>query len=147
MNDKAMTADILLLHRAGEDTRRSPNGIATAPFWMESLVRSDRDGGLTAVRAMLDPGTITHWHTHPDGQVLYALSGVGLAQRRGGAIEELRAGDCVLFLPEEVHWHGAAPGSSFSYISVQGVRNGRTAEWLEPVERDLPRQEADELPS
>ena len=68
------------VYRAGSLTRRSPDGIASAPFWTEALVENDQDGGLTAMRAMFDPDVVTHWHMHPHGQILYALSGVGIAQ-------------------------------------------------------------------
>jgi quercetin dioxygenase-like cupin family protein len=122
------------IHRAGENVGRSPEGIASAPFWVEMLVDSNREGELTAMRATLEPGTLTHWHSHPDGQILYVLSGVGLAQRKGAAIEELRAGDCITFLPGEVHWHGATAHSPFAYISIQGFRGGRAADWFQPVE-------------
>ncbi|EPE95410.1 cupin [Rhizobium grahamii CCGE 502] len=113
---------------------RSPVDIATAPFWVEILLGGAADGENTAVRASLDPGTITHWHTHPRGQLLYALSGKGLAQREGRAVEELRAGDAVWFAAGEKHWHGATPDSPFSYISIQATEAGRIVDWLEPVE-------------
>lgn len=124
------------VHRAGSATVRSPEGIATASFWVEMLVEGSKDGDLTAMRAILDPGTITRWHTHPEGQILYVLSGVGLAQRDDEPVEELRAGDCITFAPGERHWHGAAPESTFSYISIQGMKDGSAVAWLEAVEQD-----------
>lgn len=119
------------IHRAGTDMRRSPAGIATAPFWVESLVESNENGGLTAMRCALEPGVMTRWHTHPHGQILYVLSGVGLAERFGGSAEELRAGDCITFAPDERHRHGAAPESTFAYISIQAARDGSAVTWLE----------------
>jgi quercetin dioxygenase-like cupin family protein len=121
------------IHRAGTGTVRAPDGIATGPFWAETLVDGRGDGDVTAMRATLDPGIVTRWHTHPHGQVLYALSGVGRVQRDGEAVTELRAGDCVWFAPGERHWHGAAPDSVFSYISIQAVQGGTAVHWLEPV--------------
>jgi len=113
---------------------RSPADIATAPFWVEMLLEGAADGENTAMRASLDPGTITRWHTHPRGQLLYVLSGKGLAQREGGAVEELRSGDAVWFAAGEKHWHGAAADGPFSYISIQATEAGRIVDWLEPVE-------------
>ncbi|OWV83609.1 cupin [Rhizobium sp. R72] len=113
---------------------RSPVDIATTPFWVEMLLEGAADGENTAMRASLDPGTITRWHTHPLGQLLYVLSGKGLAQREGGAVEELRAGDAVWFAAGEKHWHGATDDSPFSYISIQATETGRIVDWLEPVE-------------
>ncbi|MBB3915446.1 cupin domain-containing protein [Rhizobium fabae] len=113
---------------------RSPEGVATAPFWVEMLLEGG-DGENTAMRATLDPGTITRWHTHPKGQLLYVLSGRGLAQNEGGPVENLRAGDAVWFAPGERHWHGAANDSPFSYVSIQPSENGSAVEWLDHVER------------
>lgn len=124
------------IHRAGEATRQSPDGIASKSFWVEMLTEGAGDSELGAMRATLEPGTVTRWHTHPRGQILYALSGVGLAQRDGGEIEELRAGDCITFAADERHWHGSAPTSTFAYISIQGARDGSAVTWLEPVNRN-----------
>jgi quercetin dioxygenase-like cupin family protein len=110
------------IHRAGEATLRSPDGIASKPFWVEMLVEAVNDNELGAMRATLEPGTITRWHSHPRGQILYVLSGVGLAQRDGGQIEEL-------------HWHGSTDTTTFVYISVQGAKNASAATWFEPVDR------------
>jgi quercetin dioxygenase-like cupin family protein len=123
------------IHRAGETTQRSPDGIASRPFWVEMLAEAIGDHELGAMRATLGPDTITRWHSHPRGQILYVLSGVGLAQREDGQIEELRAGDCIAFAPDERHWHGSTDTTTFVYVSVQGARNGSAATWFEPVDR------------
>lgn len=119
------------IHRAGTNMRRSPSNIASAPFWVEALVEGSEDGDLTAMRCTLEPGVMSRWHTHPHGQILYALSGVGLAERFGGSAEELRAGDCITFAPNERHRHGAAPESTFAYISIQAAQGGSAVTWLE----------------
>jgi quercetin dioxygenase-like cupin family protein len=125
--------DRMTIRRPG-NVVRSPEGAATAPFWVETLLDGSADGESTAVRVSLDPGTITSWHTHPRGQLLYVLSGKGLAQREGAPVEDLRAGDAVWFAAGEKHWHGAAADSPFSYVSTQGLDAGRFVDWLEPVE-------------
>jgi quercetin dioxygenase-like cupin family protein len=112
----------------------SPADISTAPFWFENLVEGGGDGDLAAIRADLAPGTITKWHSHPQGQLLYVLSGVGMAQVRGGEVNELRAGDAVWFAPDEKHWHGASPHAAFRYLSVQLWQGGRNVDWHEDVE-------------
>src|SRR5687768_15241252 len=48
-----------------------------------------------------EPGARTAWHTHPLGQTLVVLSGIGRVQREGGPIEEVRPGDVVWFGPGE----------------------------------------------
>jgi quercetin dioxygenase-like cupin family protein len=123
------------LYRAGETTRRSPDRIASKSFWVETLAEAVGDDELGAMRATLEPGTVTRWHSHPRGQILYVLSGVGLAQRDGGGIEQLRAGDCITFAPDERHWHGSTETTTFAYVSVQGAKAGSAATWFEPVEQ------------
>jgi len=123
----------MTIRRAGSAIARAPDGIASGPFWAEWLPEGRLDGEMTAMRATLDPGIRTHWHSHPLGQLLYVLHGVGLVQRDGGAEEEVRAGDCVWFAPDERHWHGAAADSVFAYVSIQPVRDGVAVHWMEPA--------------
>src|SRR4051794_4140689 len=80
-----------------------------------------------------EPGARTAWHTHPLGQTLIVMSGVGRAQRWGGAIEEIRPGDVVWIPPGEKHWHGAAPTTAMTHIAMQEKLDGKPADWLEHV--------------
>ncbi|WP_225765442.1 cupin domain-containing protein [Inquilinus sp. Marseille-Q2685] len=123
----------MTIRRAGAAIARTPDGIASGPFWAEWLLQGRRDGEMTAMRATLDPGIRTHWHSHPRGQLLYVLHGVGLVQRAGGIAEEVRAGDSVWFAPDERHWHGATADSVFAYVSIQPVQDGTAVRWMEPV--------------
>jgi quercetin dioxygenase-like cupin family protein len=80
------------------------------------------------------PGARTAWHTHPNGQTIFVLEGVGLCQRRGGPVETIRAGDRVLFEPGEEHWHGAAPDCFMTHLALQQPDEaGTTATWGEHV--------------
>lgn len=125
--------DEVAIVRAGAATVRAPEGISSAPFWVEHLLSGMEDGELSAMRATLDPGVRTHWHSHPRGQLLVALSGVGLLQRQGGDFIEIRAGDAIWFAPNEVHWHGAGHQSVFSYVSIQAMQGGTAVHWLGPA--------------
>jgi quercetin dioxygenase-like cupin family protein len=121
------------IRRAGTAIARSPDGIASGPFWVEWLLEGREDGEMTAMRATIDPGVRTRWHSHPLGQLLYVLHGVGQVQRDGGAVEEVRAGDSIWFAPDERHWHGATADSVFAYVSIQRVWNGVAVHWMGPV--------------
>jgi quercetin dioxygenase-like cupin family protein len=123
----------MTIRRAGAAIARAPEGISNRPFWVETLLVSARDGEINAMRATLDPGVVTHWHSHPKGQALYVLSGVGRVQRAGGAVEEVRADDFVWFAPGEAHWHGASADSAFSYVSLQAAQDGAMVQWIGPV--------------
>ena len=77
------------------------------------------------------------WHTHPLGQTLLILEGVGLVQRRGGPACLVRAGDRVVFEPGEEHWHGAAPDHLMAHLALsQTDADGVGVSWLDPVTDD-----------
>lgn len=88
---------------------------------------------LRAVVVTFEPSARTAWHTHPLGQTLHVLSGLGLAQSWGGPIREIRPGDTVWFAPGEKHWHGAAPGQAMTHIAMQEAQDGSVVTWLEQV--------------
>jgi quercetin dioxygenase-like cupin family protein len=80
-----------------------------------------------------EPGARTAWHTHPLGQTLIIMAGLGWVQTEGGPIEEIRPGDVVWFPPGEKHWHGATPTTAMTHIAVQESLNGKNVDWLEKV--------------
>jgi quercetin dioxygenase-like cupin family protein len=89
-----------------------------------------RVGGATVT---FEPGARTAWHTHPFGQTLLVMTGLGWAQREGGPVEEIRPGDIVWFAPGEKHWHGATPITAMSHIAIAEKLNGSPVDWMEKV--------------
>lgn len=80
-----------------------------------------------------EPQARTNWHKHSGGQILLVLSGEGRYQERGKSAQIIRKGDVVRIAPNVEHWHGAAPDSWMTHISVEtNVPNNQTT-WLEPV--------------
>jgi quercetin dioxygenase-like cupin family protein len=76
------------------------------------------------------PGARTAWHTHPFGQTIHVTEGVGLCQREGGPVEEIRPGDSVFFEPGENHWHGATPERFMAHIAMQEAdESGSPVSW------------------
>jgi quercetin dioxygenase-like cupin family protein len=113
---------------------------ATGPSeWFTGVVRIDPlfqapDPALISCASVtFEPGARTAWHTHPLGQTLIVTAGCGLAQRKGGRVEEIRPGDVVWFAPGEKHWHGAAPSTAMTHIAIQEKLNGKVVDWLEQV--------------
>lgn len=80
-----------------------------------------------------EPGARTAWHTHPLGQTLIVVAGLGRAQREGGPVEEIRPGDVVWFAPGEKHWHGASPQTAMVHIAIQETKDGKAVDWMEHV--------------
>jgi quercetin dioxygenase-like cupin family protein len=123
------------LHRVDEaPTRRGSAEWFTGTVWMDPIVETRAPARLRAYRVTFEPGSRTAWHTHPLGQTLHVLSGVGRAQSRGGPVQTIRPGDTVWFAPGEEHWHGAAPGTGMVHIAMQEAdETGRHVSWLEKV--------------
>jgi quercetin dioxygenase-like cupin family protein len=86
-------------------------------------------GGLVT----FEPGARSAWHTHPAGQRLVVVSGVGLTQEWGKPIQELRPGDVVWCPPGVKHWHGAARTTAMTHLAVTGTVDGKNVTWMEKV--------------
>jgi quercetin dioxygenase-like cupin family protein len=93
----------------------------TGEVWVDPIATGAPPSRVRLVSVHFCPGARTAWHTHPVGQVLHVTEGVGLVQRRGGAVEVVRAGDTVHFAPGEDHWHGAAPGNFMTHLAMHEV--------------------------
>lgn len=114
-------------------TRRANPEYFTGAVWQDPIIEAPQPATLRAVRVSFEPGARTSWHTHPVGQTLYILSGVGRVQCWGGTVREVRAGDTVWFSPGEKHWHGAAPANAMVHIAMQECFKGSYVDWLERV--------------
>ena len=80
-----------------------------------------------------EPGARTAWHSHPLGQTLIVTAGSGRVQSWGKSVEKIQRGDVVWFQPGEKHWHGAAPTTAMTHISIVEQDAGQSAEWMEHV--------------
>lgn len=78
-------------------------------------------------------GARTAWHSHPLGQTLIVTAGNGLVQSWGEPVEKIRPGDVVWSPPGEKHWHGAAPTTTMTHISIVEQLEGKAADWMEQV--------------
>jgi quercetin dioxygenase-like cupin family protein len=105
--------------------------------WFTGTVRVDApfagSGALSGATVTFEPGARTAWHTHPLGQTILILSGLGRAQREGGPVETLQPGDIVFFDPGEKHWHGASPACAMSHLAIAEKQDGQVVTWLEHV--------------
>ena len=80
-----------------------------------------------------EPGARTNWHKHSGGQILLVLGGEGRYLESNGEIRVLKKGDVVRIPLNVEHWHGAAPNSWFTHISVETNLPNNQTTWLEPV--------------
>jgi quercetin dioxygenase-like cupin family protein len=114
-------------------TNRAPADYFTGTVWQDPIVATEAPARLAATRVSFEPGARTAWHTHPLGQTLYVLSGVGRIQTEGGPIREIKPGDSVWIPPGEKHWHGASPTNAMTHIAMQEALDGSFATWMEQV--------------
>ena len=78
-------------------------------------------------------GARSAWHTHPAGQHLIVLEGIGLTQEEEKPIQEFRVGDVLYCPPNVKHWHGASPNHYMKHAAITGVSNGSSVTWMEKV--------------
>jgi quercetin dioxygenase-like cupin family protein len=120
--------------RSSIDTGQGPAEWFTGAVYLDPVAAPSETSRLSATAVHFTPGARTAWHTHPNGQTIFVLEGVGRAQRRGGPVEEIRPGDRVFFEPGEEHWHGAAPNRFMLHLAMlEGDETGNIATWLEHV--------------
>jgi quercetin dioxygenase-like cupin family protein len=105
--------------KAINDTNKGPADWFTGDVYIDGIRNPDKQTKIGAASVHFSPGARTAWHTHPKGQTIYVLEGVGLAQYEGGSIEIIRPGDVVYFEPNENHWHGASKNRLMVHIAMQ----------------------------
>ncbi|AUC97042.1 MULTISPECIES: cupin domain-containing protein [Bradyrhizobium] len=122
------------IHVSGSrPTRRAPKENFTGSVLQDPINMAPAPARLNASRVSFEPGARTAWHTHPLGQTLYVISGIGRVQAKGGPIREIRPGDVVWIPPNEKHWHGASPDNSMTHIAMQEALDGVFSTWMEHV--------------
>jgi quercetin dioxygenase-like cupin family protein len=120
--------------RNGVDTAQGFSDWFTGAVYIDTIAVPAGPSRLSAAAVHFTPGARTAWHRHPNGQTIWVFEGLGLCQRRGERIEEIRPGDRVFFEPGEEHWHGAAPNRYMAHIAMQQVDDeGDAARWGDHV--------------
>jgi quercetin dioxygenase-like cupin family protein len=114
-------------------TRRQPTEYFSGVAWQDPIIEAPAPARVRSGRVSFEPGARTAWHTHPLGQTLHVISGVGRVQAKGGPIQEIRAGDTVWIPPNEKHWHGASPDIGMVHIAIQEALDGKHITWMELV--------------
>ena len=84
-----------------------------------------------------EPGCRNNWHSHHarngGGQILICVAGRGYYQEWGKEAIGMLPGDVVNIPVGVKHWHGAAPDSWFSHLTVEVPGEEASNEWLEEV--------------
>ena len=122
-----------IIRSGSQPSAKGPEAYFTGTVRIDAPFSGSGEARVGGATVTFEPGARTAWHTHPFGQTLLVVSGLGRIQREGGPIEEIRPGDIVWFPPGEKHWHGASPNCAMSHIAIAEKLNGSAVEWLEKV--------------
>src|ERR687896_951233 len=101
-------------------TRPGPENWFTGAVWRDAApVGASPDVAVN--RVLFEPGARTHWHTHPEGQILYIVTGPCRAGKEGEVPVEVEAGGVVYFAPDEKHRHRAPPDKDMVHIALHAA--------------------------
>ena len=111
-----------------------PAEIFTGNVSIEPLYPANNAMRSSGGRVSFEPGARSNWHVHPVGQVLIVTSGAGRTQEWGKPVQPIKAGDIVICPANVKHWHGAAPDSPMTHISIcEEKEPGKVVQWMERV--------------
>ncbi len=107
----------------------------TGNVWLNNLVQADSINQNAVGSVTFEPGARTKWHSHPSGQIILALDGVGYYQEKGSPKVVVKKGEVIKCPADIPHWHGASVDAKFIQVAITGREKGETI-WLEPVSEE-----------
>lgn len=114
-------------------SRKGPAENFTGSVRIDRLFEASDSSRVSGASVSFEPGAHTARHTHPLGQTLIVISGLGWTQCWGGPVEEIRSGDVIRCPPGVKHWHGATPTTAMTHLAIQEALNGKVVDWMEHV--------------
>ncbi len=125
------------IKRSGsQPSSKGPVEYFTGNVRIDPLFQAPDPAHISIASVTFEPGARTAWHTHPLGQTLIVTAGCGRVQCWDGSIEEIRPGDVIWIPPEEKHWHGAAPTTAMTHISIVALVQDKAPNWMEKVSNE-----------
>ena len=93
--------------------------------WIQRLITEEQSHDIELLVVAFEAGGRTRPHVHAVDQILQITAGRGIVATSGER-RFVGPGDVVLIPAGEWHWHGAAPDSAMTHISIK--RYG-TTDW------------------
>src|SRR3954452_2372370 len=90
-NERGNAMDIYLA--GSRPPRRASSDWFTGTVWQDPINTPPAPARVNTARGAFESCARTAWHTHPLGQTLFVVAGVGRVQPKGGPIREIRPGD------------------------------------------------------
>ena len=125
-----------IVTRETQDESEGPPQFFTGRVTIRGQFAREEPSRVTGAVVTFEPGARTAWHSHPLGQTLVVIDGVGWTQVEDGPVQEFAAGDILLCPRARPHWHGATPESSMTHVAIQEALDGSNVTWMEPVTDD-----------
>ena len=122
-----------IITRQAQQEIEGPPELFTGRVTIRGQFARDEPSRVTGAIVRFEPGARTAWHSHPLGQTLVVIEGVGWTQIEDGPVHEFNAGDIVLCPRDTRHWHGATPDTAMSHVAIQEVLDGTNVTWMEHV--------------
>ncbi|MBW4360669.1 cupin domain-containing protein [Flavobacterium taihuense] len=121
--------DAILIFPKGD---KVTNANFSGNVWLNNLVQADSINQNAVGNVTFEAGARTKWHSHPSGQIILVLEGIGYYQEKGNQKIVVRKGDVVKCPANIPHWHGASNDSNFIQIAITGREKGETI-WFDLV--------------
>jgi quercetin dioxygenase-like cupin family protein len=115
---------------------KGPSEYFTGTVRVDPLFNAPDPARVAGASVTFEPGARTAWHSHPLGQTLVVIEGVGWTQVQDGPVQEFAAGDILLCPRDRRHWHGATPDSAMTHVAIQEALDGTNVTWMEKVTDD-----------
>ena len=74
-----------IIKASSRPTKKAFSEYFTGNVWQDPIIEASEPARVRALKVAFEPGSRTAWHTHPLGQTLYVLSGIGLMGLRNKA--------------------------------------------------------------
>lgn len=94
------------------------SGRFTGKVQLEMVIEAEVPTDPDIARVHSFDGAVTKWHTHPGGQILCLLSGVGRAGDSGQDYRNIQPGTFIHTEIDEPHWHGAEEGQDCVWLAM-----------------------------
>ncbi len=123
-----------IIRRAGSQSSiKGSADFFTGTVRIDPLFPAEEPSRVSGAVVTFEPGARSAWHTHPLGQNLIIVSGLGWTQCEGGPKREIRPGDVLSCPCGKKHWHGATATTAMSHIAITEALDGKNVEWMEKV--------------
>jgi quercetin dioxygenase-like cupin family protein len=127
------TASQQITRAGSQSSSAGPEAFFTGRVRIDPVWPANNDINASGANVTFEPGARSAWHTHPKGQRLVVVSGVGRTQEWGKPVQEIRPGDVVWCPPGVKHWHGASATTAMTHLAVTATVEGKNVEWMEKV--------------